>query len=66
MENEVIKFITEYWQVIFVYGLKILNDINKNMTNFDKILAVHETEINALKERANFNRRASDEIRANS
>lgn len=60
MENELINFITDYWQMVFIYGLKILSDINKNMVKFDKILAIHETEINALKEKNGFNRRISD------
>jgi len=65
LEDNILNIILEYWQVIFLYGLKILNDINKSINSFDKILAIHETEINALKERANFNRRQTDITRAN-
>ena len=51
--------IAENWQVIFIYGLKILNDTNKNIRNLDKIIAVHDAEIKTLKE-TTLNRRKDD------
>jgi len=50
------QLIAENWQVIFLYGLKILNDTNKNINYLDKIVAVHDSDIKTLKQ----NRRAED------
>lgn len=47
---EVGQLLAENWQVVFIYGLKILNDTNKNIIYLDKIVAVHDSEIKTLKE----------------
>jgi hypothetical protein len=49
------QIIADYWQVAFLYGIKILKDISINLNNIKVVLAVHETEINSLK-----NRRVTD------
>lgn len=59
---EVGKLIVENWQMVFIYGLKILDDTNKNIRNLDKIVAVHDAEMKILKEDSTIckNRRAEE------
>ena len=40
MEDELGKLIIENWQVIFLYGLKQLNDIKKVHHQHDKDIAI--------------------------
>ena len=37
------------WQVVFLYGFKYLKNMEKLITQIDKIVAVHEIEIKNLK-----------------
>lgn len=56
MEIDLVEVISNYWEVGFLYGVKILKDISNNLNNIHTVLAVHETEINNLK----FHRRTTD------
>lgn len=55
MENEVIKVIADNWEICFLYGLKYLKDLSKNVSDhlgdLKTIVAVHEAEIENIKER---------------
>ncbi|WP_298750788.1 hypothetical protein [uncultured Arcobacter sp.] len=48
-ELDLMQFIQENWQVGFLYGLKYLKDMSRSHTNLEKIVAVHEAEIEMLK-----------------
>lgn len=50
-ENDILAFITEHYQMCFLYGLKILNDISKGQRNLEKIVTIHDIEIANLKEK---------------
>lgn len=41
-ENDTIRFIAENWEVCFLYGLKILSDIRKE-------IHAHKTDIEVIK-----------------
>jgi len=42
-ETNLLIWLSNNWEVVFLYGLKYVNDINK-------ILTIHETEIKNLKD----------------
>lgn len=44
IENEIFKFVAENYQVVFLYGLKIASDIQKELTKM-------RVEIDMIKER---------------
>lgn len=48
-DNQLISLIIDNWQVIFLYALKPLNEMAKTLKSIDKTVAVHEAEIQNLK-----------------